>query len=105
MKVYGILISKTLQADRKIFEVHLKSIALSICFVLVLVAASCLTQFSTQQTMTLTVYAYMVFKSINSLLNEKKLDWSKLKAFGDDKINATEQVKFVLGRVENIVGK
>ena len=33
------------------------------------------------------------------------LDWSKLKAFPDDKINATEKLKFVLVRVENFVGK
>ena len=31
--------------------------------------------------------------------------WSKLKALADDKINVTEKLKFVLGRVENIVGK
>ena len=30
---------------------------------------------------------------------------SKLKAFADDKINATEKVRFVMGRLENIVGK
>ena len=28
-----------------------------------------------------------------------------MKAFADDKINETEQLKFVLGRVEIIVGK
>ena len=28
-----------------------------------------------------------------------------LKAFVDDKINVTEKLKFVLGRVENIMGK
>ena len=33
------------------------------------------------------------------------LDWSKLKAFADDKINANEKLKFGLGRAENIVGK
>ena len=33
------------------------------------------------------------------------LEWFKLKAFADDKINVTEKLKFVLGRVENIVGK
>ena len=33
------------------------------------------------------------------------LDQSKLKAFADDKINVTEKIEFVLGRVENIVGK
>ena len=41
----------------------------------------------------------------NSLPNHKYLDWSKLKAFADDKINVTEKMKFVFGRVENIVGK
>ena len=42
---------------------------------------------------------------INSLPNNKILDWSKLKAFADNKINLTKKSKFVLGRVENIVGK
>ena len=41
----------------------------------------------------------------NSLPNNKFLDWSKLKAFADDKINVTEKLIFVLGRVENIVRK
>ena len=41
----------------------------------------------------------------NSLPNDKILDWSKLKAFADAKINVTEKLKFVKGRVENIVGK
>ena len=41
----------------------------------------------------------------NSLTNDKILDWPKLKAFADNKINVTEKLKFVLGRVENIVGK
>ena len=36
--------------------------------------------------------------------NDKILDWSKFKAFADDKINVTEKLKFVLGTVENIVG-
>ena len=35
----------------------------------------------------------------------KILDWSKLKAFADDKINVTEKLKFVLERAENIVEK
>ena len=34
----------------------------------------------------------------NSLANNKILDWLKLKAFADDKINMTEKMKFVLGR-------
>ena len=41
----------------------------------------------------------------SSLPNNKILDWSKLKAFADDKIDVTEKFKFVLGRVGNIVGK
>ena len=41
----------------------------------------------------------------NSLPNDKILDWSKLKAFADDKTNTTKELKFVLERVKNIVGK
>ena len=44
-------------------------------------------------------------KMLNSLPNDKILDRSKLKPLADDKINVTEKLKFVLGRVENIVGK
>ena len=44
-------------------------------------------------------------KKINSLPNDKFLDWSKLKGFADEKINVAEKLKFVLQRVENIVGK
>ena len=40
--------------------------------------------------------------SFNSLPNDKFLDWSKLKALADDKINVTKKLKFILGRVENI---
>ena len=44
---------------------------------------------------------------INSLPNNKILDWSKLKAlnFADNKLNVAEKLKLTLGRVENIVGK
>ena len=45
---------------------------------------------------------------INSLPNDKILDWSKLKALADNKIKVTEKLKIILkiilGRVENIVG-
>ena len=41
---------------------------------------------------------------VNSLPNNKILDWSKLKAVAD-KINVNEKLKFDMGRVENIVGK
>ena len=33
------------------------------------------------------------------------MDLSKLKAFADDKLNATQKLKFAFGRVENNVGK
>ena len=33
------------------------------------------------------------------------LDCPKLEAYADDKINVTENMKFVLERVENIMGK
>ena len=35
----------------------------------------------------------------------KFLDWSKFNAFADDKTDVTENLKFVLGTVENIAGK
>ena len=41
----------------------------------------------------------------NSLPNYKFLDWSKMKPFAEDEINLAEKLKFVLGKVENIVGK
>ena len=42
---------------------------------------------------------------LNSLPNNKILDWSKLKARADDKINVNEKSKFCLRRAENNVGK
>ena len=42
---------------------------------------------------------------MNSLPNDKSLDWSKFKEFADNNISVTEKLKFVLGRLENIVGK
>ena len=42
---------------------------------------------------------------INSLPSDRFLNLSKLKAFGDDKINVTEKLKFEFARVEIIVGK
>ena len=45
-----------------------------------------------------------VWLQINSLPNDKILDSSKLKAFEDDIIYVTQKLKFVLRRVENIVG-
>ena len=50
-------------------------------------------------------YFNFVCKLFKFELNNKFLDWSKLKAYADDKINITEKLKFVFGRVENIVGK
>ena len=40
-----------------------------------------------------------------SLRNDKIIDWSKLKLFADNNINVTDKLKFVLGRVGNMVGK
>ena len=41
----------------------------------------------------------------NSLPNDKFVDRPKVKALVDGKMNVTEQLKFVLGRVESIMGK
>ena len=44
--------------------------------------------------------------SIHSLPDDEILDRSTLKVFADDKLNVTKKkINFVLGRVENIVGK
>ena len=42
---------------------------------------------------------------INSLPNDKIVDLAKLKDFADDKTNMTYKLIFVLGKVENIVGR
>ena len=48
---------------------------------------------------------YKNFQYINPLPDDKILDWSKLKAFADDKLNVTKMIISVFDRVENIVGK
>ena len=45
------------------------------------------------------------FYFLNSLASNKILDWSKLKAFADDRINVTGKLKFVLGSAQSIMGK
>ena len=45
------------------------------------------------------------FNQFNSLPNNKFLDWFKLKALDGYKFNVTEYLKFVSGRVKNVVGK
>ena len=42
--------------------------------------------------------------SFNPLPNDQFLDWSKLKAFADEKMNVTQKLNFVLESVENIEG-
>ena len=42
----------------------------------------------------------MLFKSLR---NNKLVDWPKMKAFADDKINVTQNLKFVFEWIENIV--
>ena len=46
-----------------------------------------------------------LWTSLNSLPNIRFCYWSKLKAFVDNKIYVPRYFKFVMGRVENIVGK
>ena len=45
------------------------------------------------------------YNVIDSLPNDKILDWLKSKAFADNKIIVIEKMEFVLERVENTVGK
>ena len=42
---------------------------------------------------------------MNSLPNDKILEWFKLKAFADDKVKVLKRMIFVSDRVENVVGK
>ena len=44
------------------------------------------------------------FYTLNSLPNDNILDLSKFRAFAENKSNVTQNLKIVLGRVENIVG-
>ena len=44
-------------------------------------------------------------RGLNSLQNDKILEWSKLKGFADNKIYLNETLKFVFGRVENVAEK
>ena len=46
-----------------------------------------------------------ILSSGNGLIDNKILALSKLKAFADDNFNVAEVVKFLLGRIENIVGR
>ena len=43
--------------------------------------------------------------SFNFLPNNKILDWTKFKAFADNKINVTKNFRFAFDRVENWGGK
>ena len=54
---------------------------------------------------TISINAIFNTISVNSSPKDKILNWTKFKAFADDKINVSEKLKFMLGRVENIVGK
>ena len=53
----------------------------------------------------MSIMHYLMQLQVNSLPNNKILDWSKLKAFADDKIMVTEKLKFDSGMVQNIAGK
>ena len=44
-------------------------------------------------------------KGLTLYQTTKVLDWSKFKEFADDISNLSEKLKFVFGRVVNIVGK
>ena len=48
---------------------------------------------------------YKDLPSFNPLPEDKISDWSKLKAFADDKLNFTQNIKVVFHKIENIVGK
>ena len=51
------------------------------------------------------IYIIHDLSRFNSLPNNKILDWSKFKAFADDKIKFAKMIIFVFNTIENIVGK
>ena len=50
-----------------------------------------------EYTLYLIDHRYIITVYFNSLPNDKTLDWSKLKAFADDKINVNQKLKFDMG--------
>ena len=50
------------------------------------------------------IFFFLLQLQFNST-KRKFLDWSKLKALADDKINVTQKQIFLSGWVENIAGK
>ena len=46
---------------------------------------------------------FFTIKLVNSLSNDKILDWSKFKSFADDNLNLARMAKFVFDRAENMV--
>ena len=48
---------------------------------------------------------FKILSRVNRLPKNKIFDRSKLKALADDKMNMMQNSKFVLGKVENIMGK
>ena len=46
-----------------------------------------------------------LISNFNLFSNDKILEWYKLRAFADNKLNRTQKAKFALERVENNVGK
>ena len=50
------------------------------------------------------VQNFVVWLTVNSLPNSDIFEWSKLKAFTDDKTNVAEMLISLSDRIENIVG-
>ena len=50
-------------------------------------------------------FTHNKFLTFYSLTNDKILDWPKLKAFADDKLDVVKMIIFLLDKVENIVEK
>ena len=48
---------------------------------------------------------FVVWEKVNSLPNDKILDWVKWKALTDNKINVTQKLKLVLGKGRKHFGK
>ena len=81
------------------------SLSVSLCLSLSLFLSLCLSQSLSLSLNHSHIAVVMCVLTLNFLPNDKILDKSKFKESADDSLNVTENLKFVLRRVENIAGK
>ena len=99
---HGMIISKTvLKCNKTTHLTSFPTVILAITFFTASFFFSFLSLFNSAFSSKISPKIYKSLQ-FNSLPNNKILDWSKLKAFADNKVNLNEKLKLVLGRIENM---